>query len=109
MGSLLGPGKCHSIAREIRMELVLNSAKAMGCVVVNVGAKHLIEGRMCSFPRNVKRREPMIAEKWQRAEAWHSSNRTLLCLISQAPSLLQWLCSNSSFLSTGHSLTHCLL
>ncbi|XXG64537.1 hypothetical protein AAC387_Pa05g2461 [Persea americana] len=88
MGSLLGPGKCHSIAREIRMELVLNSAKAIGCAVVNVGAKHLIEGRItymyytghlevfnenslpvCSFPSNVKRREATIAEKWQRAEA----------------------------------------
>ena len=32
------------VDRVIGMELVVNSANAIGCVVINIGAKHLIEG-----------------------------------------------------------------
>jgi plastin-1 len=30
--------------------LCLNSAKAIGCTVVNIGTQDLIEGRVCSVP-----------------------------------------------------------
>ena len=34
------------VARVIGPELVVNSANAIGCVVINIGTKHLIEGRV---------------------------------------------------------------